>query len=115
MRCRIAPHPRAKGRACGVELTTGEQIHANAFVASGLNPQQTFLELMPPEAVPATVRDAAAQFQYNLLAPSVRSAPGAGRTAALRGRRQRPELNEAFMVLVGLERFGSIPRDRGRP
>src|SRR2546427_9145985 len=28
------------GRAAGVELTTGEQIHASAFVASGLNPQQ---------------------------------------------------------------------------
>src|SRR5437867_462406 len=40
------------GRASGVELTTGEQIHSSAFVASGLNPQQTFLGLMPPEAVP---------------------------------------------------------------
>src|SRR6266536_2931863 len=57
------------GRASGVELTTGEQIQASAFVASGLNPQQTFLELLPAEAVPASVRDAAAQFQYNLLAP----------------------------------------------
>ncbi len=57
------------GRALGIELTTGEQIQASGFIASGLNPQQTFLELLPAEAVPASVRDAAAQFQYNLLAP----------------------------------------------
>src|SRR5438309_6677636 len=57
------------GRASGVELTTGEQMHANDFVASGLNPQQTFLDLMPAEAVSAWVREKAAQFQYNMLAP----------------------------------------------
>src|SRR4029077_13886726 len=34
------------GRAAGVELATGERIEARAFVASGLNPQQTFLELL---------------------------------------------------------------------
>src|SRR5216117_1895513 len=50
------------GRASGVELTTGEQIHSSGFVASGLNPQQTFLELMPSESVPASVREKAAQF-----------------------------------------------------
>src|SRR5438477_12755633 len=55
------------GRASGVELTTGEQLHASSFVASGLNPQQTFLDLMPAEA--GSVREKAAQFQYNLLAP----------------------------------------------
>src|SRR5437879_3390166 len=38
------------GRAVGVELTTGEQIHSTGFIASALNPQQTFLELLPPEA-----------------------------------------------------------------
>src|SRR6266481_4070896 len=57
------------GQATGIELTSGEQIHSSAFVASGLNPQQTFLDLMPPESVPAWVREKAAQYQYNLLAP----------------------------------------------
>jgi phytoene dehydrogenase-like protein len=96
------------GRASGVELTTGEQIQASGFVASGLNPQQTFLDLMPPEAVPAPVRDAAAQFQYNLLAPlfglhlALDEPP---RYAAAAG---HSELNEAFMVIAGLERFGQF-------
>src|SRR5437867_73806 len=43
------------GRASGIELTTGESIHSSAFVASGLNPQQTFLDLLPPEVVPSSV------------------------------------------------------------
>src|SRR6266542_1392913 len=93
------------GRASGVELTTGEQIHSSGFVASGLNPQQTFLDLMPTEAVPASVREKAAQFQYNLLAPLfglhlALDEPPRYAAAAL-----HPELNEAFMVLIGLERF----------
>ena len=33
------------GRAIGVELDDGERITAGSFIASGLNPQQTFLEL----------------------------------------------------------------------
>jgi phytoene dehydrogenase-like protein len=96
------------GRASGVELSTGEQLHASGFVVSGLNPQQTFLDLMPAEAVPASVREKAAHFQYNLLAPLfglhlALDEPPRYAAAAL-----HPELNEAFMVLIGLERFGQF-------
>jgi phytoene dehydrogenase-like protein len=96
------------GRASGVELATGEQIQASGFVASGLNPQQTFLDLMPAEVVPPSVREKAAQFQYNLLAPLfglhvALDEPPHYAAAAL-----HPELNEAFMVLIGLERFGQF-------
>src|SRR4030095_12059668 len=96
------------GRAAGVELTTGEQIHASSFVASGLNPQQTFLDLMPAEAAPAAVREKAAQFQYNLLAPLfglhlALDEPPRYAAAALHS-----ELDDAFMILVGLERFGQF-------
>jgi len=98
VRCGIEtpPHPRAGRRASGVELTTGEQIHASGFVASGLNPQQTFLDLMPVEAVPASVREQAAQFQYTC---SRRCSVCTSRlmTAALRCGCLHPELNEAFM------------------
>lgn len=95
------------GRAVGVELSNGEQLFAN-FIASGLNPQQTFLELLPENAAPAELRDRAAKFQYNLLAPlfalnlALREPP---RWAAAV---QRPELERAFMFIVGLERFGQF-------
>jgi phytoene dehydrogenase-like protein len=93
------------GRASGIELTTGEQIRASAFVASGLNPQQTFLDLLPQDAVPAWLRDAAAEFRYNLLAPlfglhlALDEPPDYAEAAS------RPELKQAFMVLIGLEHF----------
>jgi hypothetical protein len=49
-----------------------------SFVASGLNPQQTFVHLIPSELVPGALREKASQFQYNLLAPlfGLHLAPG---------------------------------------
>jgi len=96
------------GRAAGIELASGEQIHASAFVVSGLNPQQTFLELMPAEALPTSVRDSASRFQYNLLAPLFGLHVALDEPPRYAAAAQRPELNDAFMVLIGLERFGQF-------
>src|SRR5437867_7142722 len=96
------------GRTAGIELTTGEQIHASGVVASGLNPQQTFLDLMPTEAVPVSVREKAAQFQYNLLAPLFGLHLALDEPPRYAANARRPELNEAFMVLIGLEKFGQF-------
>src|SRR6266478_2215657 len=96
------------GRASGVELKTGEQIHSSGFVASGLNPQQTFLDLMPAEAVSSSVREKAAQFQYNLLAPLFSLHVALDKPPCYAAAALHPELNEAFMVLIGLERFGQF-------
>lgn len=92
------------GRACGVELATGERIAAK-FVASGLNPQQTFLQLVAADAAGQGLREQASQFQYNLLAPlfalnlALREPPHYAATE------RDPRLNKAFMVILGLERF----------
>jgi len=94
-------------RTCGVELGTGEEIIAH-HVVSGLNPQQTFLELLSADAVPAEVRARAERFQYNRIAPlfalhvTLREPPR-WQAAAL-----EPELARAFMCIVGLERFGQF-------
>ena len=96
------------GRAIGVELASGERIEAKAFVASGLNPQQTFLDLLDANAVPQDLRERASGFQYNLLAPlfalnaALHEAPQYTATA------QRPELARAFMVILGLEHFSQF-------
>lgn len=93
------------GRACGIELTTGERIETAGFVASGLNPQQTFLHLIDADALPAHVRERASRFQYNLLAPlfalnlALNEAPQYGAAES------QPEINRAFMVILGLEHF----------
>ena len=76
------------GRAIGIETRDGEMIRARHLVASSLNPHQTFLDLLDPSAVPAEIRDRAARFQYNLLAPAVRAPPQSSRAAALPRRRE---------------------------
>jgi phytoene dehydrogenase-like protein len=93
------------GQAIGVELTSGEQIHSSGFIASGLNPQQTFLELLPPEVLAASVREKAAQYRYNLLAPLLGLHLALDEPPRYAAAQSRPQLDEAFMVILGLERF----------
>ncbi|HRX80569.1 MAG TPA: hypothetical protein P5307_15975, partial [Pirellulaceae bacterium] len=87
------------GRAVAIETADGERIEAKHFIASGLNPQQTFLDLIDPEHLPAEWRAKVRDFQYNLLAPlfglnlNLREAPRYKDAAA----------NEALMVILGLD------------
>jgi phytoene dehydrogenase-like protein len=91
------------GRAVAVDTAEGDRIEARRFIASGLNPQQTFLELIDAQHLPAAWREAAREFQYNLLAPlfalnlNLREPP---RYAAAQ---QLPHLDQALMVILGLD------------
>ena len=100
------------GRVAGVETQDGERIRAR-FVASSLNPTQTFIDLLDARLVPREVREAAERFQYNLLAPlfalhlNLREPPRYAASDA------HPELARAFMVIMGLDhvdQFGDIVR-----
>jgi phytoene dehydrogenase-like protein len=93
------------GRAVGVALANGERIEARAFIASGLNPQQTFLELMDADAVPRDTRERAADFRYNLLAPLFALNLALHEPPLYTAAEKRPELSRAFMVILGLDRF----------
>ena len=59
------------GRAVGVQTVRCETLRARQFVASGLNPHQTFLALLvlDESLMDAGWRDRAARFRYNVLAP----------------------------------------------
>jgi phytoene dehydrogenase-like protein len=97
------------GRAVGIETRDGEVIRARHFVASGLNPQQTFLDLLDPDVLPRAFREQAERFQYNLIAPlfalnlNLREAPKYAAAA------HRPELDRAFMVIMGLDHIDQYP------
>ncbi len=96
-----------QGRAAGVELATGETLTASTVV-SGLNPQQTFLDFLPPEAMPTEVRASATRFDYNLLAPLFALNVALAEPPRWSAAAHRPELERAFMFIVGLERFGQF-------
>jgi phytoene dehydrogenase-like protein len=104
-----------RGRAAGIELGTGERIAAGSFIASGLNPQQTFLQLLPSCASP--LRTKARRFQYNLLAPLFALHLALDEPPRYKARSGHPELHDAFMVILGLERlrqFHDIVRSHER-
>lgn len=92
-------------RACGVELAGGERIEAKSFVASGLNPQQTFVQLLDADAAPTKVREQAAGFEYNLLAPLFALNLALDEPPHYAAAERDPALNRAFMVILGLEHF----------
>src|SRR5262249_38686803 len=91
-------------RALGVELETGERIETAGVVALGLNPQQTFAELMDAGAV-GEFRARAEQFRYNLLAPLFALNLALHEPPRYRAAEKRPELTQAFMIILGLERL----------
>lgn len=97
------------GKAVGVELASGERIQATGFVASGLNPQQTFVQLMDENAAPAQLCKQAAAFQYNLIAPLFALNVALEEPPQYKAAKSRPELNQAFMVILGLEKYTQFP------
>src|SRR5262249_4744632 len=101
------------GRAAGVETMDGEFIRARRGVASSLNPQQTFLELLDEADVPPPIRDRAAAFRYNLIAPLFALHLDLREPPRYRVAAQRSELNNGFMVVMGLdhvEQFSDLVR-----
>jgi len=90
-------------KAVGVETESGEFIKARAFVVSGLNPQQTFLELIELDKLPLSWREKAEKFQYNLLAPLFALYATLNDPPHYRAVEKNPELKNAFMIILGLE------------
>jgi phytoene dehydrogenase-like protein len=98
------------GRAAGVQTAAGERIAARHFVASGLNPQQTFLELMDETDVPRSWREKAAAFKYNLLAPLFALNLELDARPVYAAEEAHPELAQALMVILGLEGYAQFPQ-----
>ena len=97
------------GKAVGVETTRGEVFRARHFVCSGLNPQQTFLELMDEGFVPKVWRDHARNYKYNLLAPLFAVNVNLNAPPRYSAAENNPDIDKAFMVILGLEHFEQFP------
>ncbi|MFQ5416806.1 MAG: phytoene desaturase family protein [Myxococcota bacterium] len=88
-----------EGSGVAVEVEDGRRFEARAVVST-LNPQQTFLELMEPEAVPANLRLAVQAWEWE-----ERSMFGLhlGLHGAIAWRARDPRVDEAMIVFCGLE------------
>ncbi|MCW5976539.1 MAG: NAD(P)/FAD-dependent oxidoreductase [Bryobacteraceae bacterium] len=91
------------GRAAGVETSDGGWVGARRFIVSGLNPVQTFLELIDPNCLPAQWRERAANFRFNLLAPLFALYVNLKAPPRYRAADTHPELRGAFMTILGLD------------
>jgi phytoene dehydrogenase-like protein len=98
-----------RGRVVGVETTAGEMISTRYFVASSLNPHQTFLDLLDPALVPHHVRTQVERFQYNLLAPLFALHLNLREPPRYRAADDYPELARALMVIMGLDHVDQFP------
>jgi phytoene dehydrogenase-like protein len=92
-----------RGHVTGVEVTTGEVFRARSFVASGLNPQQTFLGLLDPDALPSQWRARAKAYQYNLIAPLFGLYLNLNEPPRYKAAERLSHLKNAFMVILGLD------------
>jgi phytoene dehydrogenase-like protein len=92
-------------RAVGVALENGETIMARQFVASSLNPNQTFLELLDPALLPNELRARVEDFRYNLIAPLFALNLNLTEAPRYKAAERYPEIDRAFMVLMGLDHF----------
>jgi phytoene dehydrogenase-like protein len=102
-----------RDRAVGVELADGSIIRARQFVTSGLNPRQTFLDLIEPDLLPREWRDRAEQFKFNLIAPLFALNVNLSQVPRYAAAEKHPELARAFMVILGLDhdsQYGDIVR-----
>jgi phytoene dehydrogenase-like protein len=97
------------GRVVGVETSEGEDIRARHLVASSLNPHQTFLELLDPAFLPSLLRDKAAAFTYNLVAPLFALNVNLKEPPRYKAAAHYPELDRAFMVIMGLDHLDQFP------
>jgi phytoene dehydrogenase-like protein len=100
-------------RAVGVETEHGDVLRARHFVASGLNPQQTFLDLMSADDVPASWREKAQAFRYNVLAPLFGVYANLNERPIYEAEKEYPHVDKGFMVIMGLDgaaRFDEIVR-----
>ena len=97
------------GKAVGVETADGRYYKASKLVASSLNPQQTFLELLDRKALPDDWAKKAENFEYNLLAPLFGVYLNLKEPPRYRAAENHPHLNEALMVVLGLETFEQFP------
>ncbi len=113
-----------QGAAVGVELADGTAIRARRLVASAIDPQQTFLDLLGPEHLAGqfvqSIRSWPAS-EFSLFGLHLALAePVRYRAAAF-----DPDLDRAFMVVLGAEtpadraalwaqiRAGELPEPRG--
>ena len=109
---RAEAHPD-RGRANGRNRDHGGRAdHGPLLVASCLNPQQTFLDLLDQSLLPRELRDLAERFQLQPPRPAVRAQSEPARATALPGERRSPPAGVCLHADHGTRPRRPVRRDR---
>lgn len=91
-----------RGRAGAVDLADGRRIGASAFIASSLNPHQTFLDLLGGEGLDARTVERVRAYRYQTVGPLFGLYLALAEAPRYAARAAAPDLDGAFLTLLGL-------------
>jgi phytoene dehydrogenase-like protein len=97
-----------QGRATGVVLEDGNVIKARKFVASNVNPVETFIELVGRENLDGKFADLAAGFRFSKTTPIFATNLALNERPKYITEEAHPEVVGAFMHIVGLENYEDL-------
>lgn len=96
------------GKAKGVELWDGTTIWADQFIASSLNPQQTFLELIGEPTVPKHIAEKAAGYKYSNLGPIFALNLALNERPIYIHEKGNPDVGRAFLQIMGCDSMADV-------
>ena len=90
-------------RAAGVRLADGRVLKARKFVASTLNPQQTFLEMIGPDKLEPWLRKRAENFKYSETTPICTLHLALKARPDYLAAKYDSDVNRAWLIVMGVE------------
>ena len=96
------------GRAVGVRTTDGREFRARKFVASSLNPNQTFLDLVGREHLTPEFAKKVENFKYSDTTPLFTLHLALNERLYWKAAEYDPDVNDAFYLVAGLEGLKDI-------
>lgn len=96
------------GRATGIELWDGSVIHARQFVASSIDPQSTFLDLLGRDHLEPDLADRIEKFKYSLVGPIISIDLALNEPPHYRNVEYEPMVEGALLQTIGLDNLADL-------
>src|SRR5262249_9201004 len=103
------PLPGEGGRSVPGGTTEGHAVRPRRFLAASLSPHQRFPDLTEDALFAREVRDQVGKLEYILLAPLSARTLNLAEPPHYAARANHPELDPAFMVILGLDHVDQFP------
>lgn len=96
------------GRATGVRLADGRVLKARKFVASTLNPHQTFLQLIDSDKIDPHLKKRAENFRYSQTTPIVTIHLGLKERPMYLAAEYEPDVMKGWLIVMGVDGMEDI-------